>query len=270
MSTLRTLRMSALALLFTTLPACDDGDPVDAGPDPMIATSTDRLDFATLDVAFGAGAPMSVELRNDGAAVLTVSDVMLAGSAAGAFVYEGMGAFVLAPGETRPLVVAFDPDAAGTAEAVLRIQSDDPTTSTLEIDLVGEGASAPYRQVDRMGIPALNTVFNHPPVFSKTAYNTATPADDLASYRAQFETVLGAVANPDPVATAALLLPDELPVSLGAPTTRFAELTGRALADDAVDVALTVTVGVPALQSDNVDANDRAFSATFPYLATPN
>ena len=94
--------------------------------------------------------------------------------------------------------------------------------------------------------------------------------NDLATYRGLFEIVAGAVGNADPAATAGLLLPDELPVDMGAATTSFATLTGRALADDAVDVALTVVVGIEALQSDNVDANDRPFTAAFPYLATPN
>ncbi|NNF29113.1 MAG: DUF4331 family protein, partial [Gemmatimonadetes bacterium] len=78
------------------------------------------------------------------------------------------------------------------------------------------------------------------------------------------------VANADPEGTAGLLLPDALPVSLAADMTSFATLTGRALADDAVDVALFVTVGVEELQSDNVDANDVAFLSEFPYLAPAN
>ena len=129
---------------------------------------------------------------------------------------------------------------------------------------------ATYTQVDRIGIPALNTVFNHPPAFSKTAYNIAGPATDVANYNAQFITVLGAVANANPAGTAAVLLPDELPVNLGSAISNFALLDGRKLSDDATDVALTVVVGVAALQSDNVDANDVAFLNSFPYLAPPN
>ncbi len=127
-----------------------------------------------------------------------------------------------------------------------------------------------YTQVDRIGIPALNTVFNHPPAFSKVDYNTSGPATDVANYNAQFVTVLGAVANANPAGTAAALLPDELPVNLGSVTSNFALFDGRKLSDDATDVALTVVVGVPALQSDNVDANDVAFLNSFPYLAPPN
>ena len=119
----------------------------------------------------------------------------------------------------------------------------------------------------------MNTVFNHPSGtagFDKTLYNVSSPAGDVATYTAQFETVLGAVGNADPAATAALLLPDELPVSLGASPTAFASLTGRTLSDDATDVALFVTVGAAELQSDNVDANDLPFRTTFPYVAAPH
>ena len=126
-----------------------------------------------------------------------------------------------------------------------------------------------------MGIPALNTVFNHPPStpgFSKVAYNRKSPQTDSADYTAQFVTVLGAVANEDPAQTAALLLPDELPVDLSADTSDFATLNGRRLADDAVDVALSVTIGdtLSHLRSDNVDANDKAFLDAFPFLAPPH
>ncbi len=125
-----------------------------------------------------------------------------------------------------------------------------------------------YTQVDRMGIPALNTVFNHPAAFSKKDYNTAGPDKDKATYMERFKTVLGAVANADPAATANVLLADELPVSLGSATS-FATLTGRAPSDDAVDVALGLVIGssLSVVHSDNVDANDKAFLATFPYLA---
>lgn len=133
---------------------------------------------------------------------------------------------------------------------------------------------ATFTQVDRMGIPALNTVFNHPSFepFSKRAYNLKGPATDVADYQAQFVTVLGAVQNGDPAQTAALLLPDELPVSLGADTSSLAQLTGRRPEEDAADIALSLVMGdtLAALRSDNVDSNDKAFEAGFPYLATPH
>ena len=50
-------------------------------------------------------------------------------------------------------------------------------------------------------------------------------------------------------------------------------LTGRALADDVIDVELLLIFGGsagtsnPGLTKDNVGANDKAFIASFPYLA---
>ena len=195
----------------------------------------------------------------------------LTGTDAGEFGLEsGGGASFLVAGASQDIVVFFDPASEGAKGATLLITSDDPDEPTVNVNLTGTGSIFRFRQVDRMGIPALNTVFNHPPAFSKTAYNTAGPDGDLATYTGLFETVLGAVANADPTATAALLLPDELPVSLGAAVSNFPELTGRKPADDGTDVALQVVVGITALQSDNVDENDVPFLTSFPYLAAPN
>jgi hypothetical protein len=186
---------------------------------------------------------------------------------------DGDAPATLAAGASEEIEIAFTPLTEGMKTARLIIVSNDPTQGQVEVVLRGESSRFQYRQVDRMGIPGLNTVFNHPSgigPFDKRAYNLSTPAGDVAAYAGQFAIVLGAVGNADPEGTAALLLPDELPVNLGAPTTSFATLTGRALADDAVDVALSVTVGIASLQSDNVDANDKTFRAAFPYVATPH
>jgi hypothetical protein len=76
-----------------------------------------------------------------------------------------------------------------------------------------------------------------------------------------------------------LLATDVLNVSTTAPTTFFDGtniLTGRALADDVIDVELLLLFGGPTggsnpgLTSDNVSANDKAFLTSFPYLATPH
>ncbi|MFM2362548.1 MAG: hypothetical protein RLZZ316_1450, partial [Bacteroidota bacterium] len=53
-------------------------------------------------------------------------------------------------------------------------------------------------------------------------------------------------------------------------------LTGRALADDVIDISLLLIFGGPSgtsnpgLTKDNVAANDKAFLSSFPYLATPH
>jgi len=264
----RFLRTMALpALLAVVAAGCDDdNDPI--GGSAAVSVSQNALMFETLDPDFGEGLPQSVTVTNTGGGSAELGGVVLEGSAAGDFDLLDMPAMrTLRAGSSLDLRVVFDPTAPGTREAQLRIElgnGDD-----IVVPLSGRGQAASFVQVDRMGIPTLNTVFNHPRQFSKMDYNVATPDQDVATYTGLFETVLGAVANPDPSGTAALLLPDALPVSLSGPTS-FATLTGRALSDDAVDVALSVTVGIDALKSDNVDENDKAFSATFPYLARPH
>ncbi|MBR9915353.1 MAG: DUF4331 domain-containing protein, partial [Algicola sp.] len=52
-------------------------------------------------------------------------------------------------------------------------------------------------------------------------------------------------------------------------------LTGRALADDVISTELLLIFGGPdgsanpGLTDDNVDANDKPFLSSFPYLASP-
>ncbi|MDX1467737.1 MAG: DUF4331 family protein [Acidimicrobiia bacterium] len=106
-------------------------------------------------------------------------------------------------------------------------------------------------QVDRIGFPAINTVFI--PSGVKNTYNETKPRLDskkFSQYLAPFDGVL---------------LPDILPLDT-ASSAGFEVFNGRQLADDVIDIELNIITG-GAIPSDCVDANDRAFSATFPYLA---
>jgi hypothetical protein len=63
-----------------------------------------------------------------------------------------------------------------------------------------------------------------------------------------------------------VLLPDTLTIKLG---QNAGFLNGRRLADDVINAEFgLVTNG--AVTSDGVDANDSAFSTSFPYLAAPH
>ena len=103
-------------------------------------------------------------------------------------------------------------------------------------------------QVDRMGRPAINTVFI--PSDSKNAFNEAKPRRDFDL----FAGFLGGFAG--------VLLPDILTVDT---SSAAGFLNGRKLDDDVIDTELTL-LGVPP-GSDCVDANDVAFPGVFPYLA---
>jgi hypothetical protein len=137
--------------------------------------------------------------------------------------------------------------------------------------------------VDRMGKPALNTVFMNPfgGENQKDPYNMTAPSADVATWGAQFTAVLD-VFNETATAEAitGLLLPDVLHLdvaTLGKSTgTGFTGgpggiLNGRTLAEDVIDLELLVVTGGleghAVLATDNVDANDVAFPASFPYLA---
>lgn len=132
-------------------------------------------------------------------------------------------------------------------------------------------------QVDRFGLPAINTVFI--PGERKDDYNRDGPAGDPANYQAFVEAVLRAfeplsVNRPFDAATlASVLQPDVQPLQFGAvpggPLTGFPH--GRSLSDDVIDVELFLIFGEnTALNSDGVDENDVPFMASFPYLASPH
>ena len=271
----RTAGLLTLSAALVAVAACDN-DPTDPGERPEAMIEVSASEFMATDIAVGTDERITITILNEGGAALDVQSIGIEGDDASAFVLvEASAPVMVPPGGRADISVGFMPETEGMKDALVTIVTDDPMQNRLEISVRGQAARFQYVQVDRKGIPGLNTVFNHPSgigPFDKTAYNVASPADDLASYRDLFVTVLGAVGRTDEDANAVadLLLPDELPVAMGAETTSFATLTGRALADDAVDVALTVVVGEGPLDSDNVDSNDKAFRAEFPYVAAPH
>ena len=144
---------------------------------------------------------------------------------------------------------------------------------------------AMYEQEDQMGRPAINTVF----VASadKDDFNTKVPSAQGAAYASKFNTNLLAL-NPgyttnllglDAATFTSVLASDVLTVSTTGTTTFYdgtSVLTGRALADDVITVELILIFGGPtatqnpSLTDDHVDANDKVFLSSFPYLATPH
>lgn len=156
---------------------------------------------------------------------------------------------------------------------------DDTATPPATIDFSGT-----YSQQDQMGRPAINTVFVSSG--NKDAFNTTTPSSMGTSFQSAFQTKLLAL-NPgystnllglDAPTFTTVLATDVLNVSTSGATTFYDGtnvLTGRALADDVIDVELILIFGGPnatdnpGLTSDNVSSNDKAFLSSFPYLASP-
>ena len=132
------------------------------------------------------------------------------------------------------------------------------------------------QQIDRMGRPAINTVFipNNPfePSGSepsqKNAFNGGKPRNDQRDFRGEvvdtLEIFYGSGSS-TAQALADILLPDILTVDTSNPA---GFLNGRGLTDDVIDIELgIVTNGI--VTSDCV-GNDSVFSGSFPYLAPAN
>ena len=157
--------------------------------------------------------------------------------------------------------------------------SDDAPTGP-----TGPNFTGTYVQQDQMGRPAINTVFVS--MGNKDSFNTTLPSAQGAAFQVSFQSKLLAL-NPgyttnalgmDAATFTGALATDVLTVSLDGTTTFFDGtnvLTGRALADDVIDTELLLIFGGPmgtdnsGLTSDNVSSNDKTFSNTFPYLASP-
>jgi hypothetical protein len=138
---------------------------------------------------------------------------------------------------------------------------------------------------DQAARPGIATVFVG--AEDKDKFNVTLPSVMNAAFQSKFQSRLMAL-NPNYTTNAlgqtaaqfsGLLATDVLNASTTTKTTFFDGtnvLTGRALADDVIDVELLLIFGGsagtsnPGLTSDNVNANDKMFSNTFPYLATPH
>ena len=135
-------------------------------------------------------------------------------------------------------------------------------------DLIGPGEDLTFTQVDRFGLPAINTVFI--PTAMKQDFNRSVPANDRAQFRDEALATLSALGITGAAAEglADAVLPDIQPIDTSVPT---AFLNGRKPTDDVITGELMLIFGDnEALNDDHVDANDVAFLATFPYFADPH
>jgi hypothetical protein len=145
------------------------------------------------------------------------------------------------------------------------------------------------KQVDRMGRPAINTVFipNNPfpgeqkgqVASKKSTFNHGQPRNDQAAFRGEVVNTLQVLFSLNDAAgddksddqkqidgLADVLLPDVLTFDT-AKSDGF--LNGRKLADDVIDAELgLITEGT--VKTDCVSKNDSAFRSVFPYLAAPH
>lgn len=95
------------------------------------------------DVTSGNSETRIFEIRNDGDLNLDVMSITLAGADPGEFSMEaGVDPFMLAPGQAREFNASFHPTSEGTKTATLRIESNDPDESILDVLLTGATPSA--------------------------------------------------------------------------------------------------------------------------------
>lgn len=142
--------------------------------------------------------------------------------------------------------------------------------------------SGTYTIKDQMARPAIATVFIG--ASRKDEFNSTTPSAMSAAFKTDIVnelTAFGYTINAlgqTKDQFASLLATDVLNAKTSGTTTFFDGtnvLTGRKLDDDVIDTELLLIFGGPSgtsnpgLTKDNVNANDKAFSNTFPYLATP-
>lgn len=124
-------------------------------------------------------------------------------------------------------------------------------------------------QADRMGNPAVNTVFIPSPL--KDAFNAAEPKDDARDFA---PVILNTLTSLGTNATnigilAAVAVPDTLKFDVTLPD---GFPNGRRLPDDVIQTLLSLVFGAPNATTgvdDGVAANDKAFLSVFPYLAPP-
>jgi hypothetical protein len=154
-------------------------------------------------------------------------------------------------------------------------------------DITGPTDNREFVQIERLGNPLVSEVF-----FLKRdhgLHNTSIPSTDVANgFKAKIETFIRDVAGRNETVqttVSSVLVPDMLLVFPNRNPSTSGWLGwalangwgGRNLADDVVDAGLAAVFGSllngsntsPGLASDNVGANDKAFTTTFPYLPAP-
>jgi len=145
------------------------------------------------------------------------------------------------------------------------------------------------RQIDRMGLPAINTVLIRPNRFIgalpnpfvpnpnaptatsfKDQFNLTLPINDRTAWGPEVRRALGLLGAANPAGLADAVLPDVLTLDVTS-SAGFVTgpLNGRQLADDVIDLELNlVTNG--GLTTDSINSNNKAFRTRFPYAAAPN
>ncbi|WP_416395404.1 choice-of-anchor D domain-containing protein [Allohahella sp. A8] len=116
------------------------------GADPAnIAVDVEAVDFG--NVQLGISETRSVTVTNDGDGILAINGVTVTGANADAFIQTN-DCTTLASGESCTIDVTFTAASEGAQAAVLTIESDDPDTSVVSVDLSASGQLEPEADIE--------------------------------------------------------------------------------------------------------------------------
>jgi hypothetical protein len=181
----------------------------------------------------------------------------------------------------------FDPDAFLNRKNLFERRNVSAIVLEVPTAMIGKGrvrswatasliGHAPEIQVSRWGLPLITHVFM-PDEDTHEAYNRATPAADLAQFAGEIGKVAamltglaGSATEPEEYAKRLIkkLCPTTLPYELGtAASFDFAGINGRGLADDVMDVILTLATNTAL--SDGVRPDAKRLRPEFPYFGEP-
>ena len=181
----------------------------------------------------------------------------------------------------------FDPDAFLNRKNLFERRNVSAIVLEVPTSMIGKGrvrswataslfGHAQEVQVSRWGLPLITHVFM-PDEDMHEAYNRATPASDLAQFASQIGKVAamltglaGSAADPHEYAKRLIerLCPTTLPYVLGtAASFDFVGINGRGLADDVMDVILTLATNTAL--GDGVRPDTKRLRPEFPYFGEP-
>lgn len=231
----------------------------------------------------------------DGETIITGQTGSVAKSAAGVTAFAGLAPDLFA-GDGAALNVfrnaffkegKFQPEAFLSHKNFFAKRNVTAIVIEVPIDLIGRGSvhawataslygHAPEVQVSRWGLPLITNVFM-PDLDMREDFNRAHPSEDLQRFSGQISHVAeglsrlaGSAADPADYAKqlVARLLPATLPYVLDTPAAfDFAGFNGRALADDAMDVILTLATNTAL--GDGVAPDRGRTRNEFPYFGEP-
>jgi Domain of unknown function (DUF4331) len=237
-------------------------------------------------------------LRGDSGELLIEGETGTVASASGVRAYAGIAPELFAANANalHAYLTAFFQDHRYNGDAFQQHQNffdrRNVTAIVLEVPnhLIGQGkvhawttislyGHAPEVQVSRWGLPLVTHIFRKDsgPSDLKEEFNASTPSEDvsrfapaIADFAEKMTTYAGSAPNPAEYGKqlAARLCPTTLPYELGTPAAfNAAAFNGRTLADDAMDVILTLTANQPIADGAVPDAT--RIRADFPYYGEP-